>query len=117
MAGTESLLGRYGMRPGNNRGRTYLRSDHFLFQKGMVAVCIVSTQLVIKSLRQIKMGQSCTTGIFKKDGREFVFVPGDTVTLGWEQFAVGLNLSLIHISHRQVAHSQSHYLVIGQLRI
>ena len=32
-----------------------------------------------------------TTGIFKKDGREFVFVPGDTVTLGWEQFAVGLN--------------------------
>ena len=35
--------------------------------------------------------QSCTTGIFEKDGREFVFVPGDTVTLGWEQFAVGLN--------------------------
>ena len=27
----------------------------------------------------------------KQDGREFVFVPGDTVTLGWEQFAVGLN--------------------------
>ena len=38
-----------------------------------------------------RWGQSCTTGIFKKDGREFVFVPGDTVTLGWEQFAVGLN--------------------------
>ena len=37
-----------------------------------------------------RWGQSCTTGIFKKDGREFVFVPGDTVTLGWEQFAVGL---------------------------
>ena len=36
-------------------------------------------------------GQSCTTGIFEKDGREFVFVPGDTVTLGWERFAVGLN--------------------------
>ena len=36
-------------------------------------------------------GQNCTTGIFEKDGREFVFVPGDTVTLGWEQFAVGLN--------------------------
>ena len=36
-------------------------------------------------------GQSCTTGIFEKDGREFVFVPGDTVTLGWEQFAEGLN--------------------------
>ena len=27
-------------------------------------------------------GQNCTTGIFEKDGREFVFVPGDTVTLG-----------------------------------
>ena len=38
-----------------------------------------------------RWGQSCTTGVFKKDGREFVFVPGDTVTLGWERFAVGLN--------------------------
>ena len=38
-----------------------------------------------------RWGQSCTTGIFEKDGREFVFVPGDTVTLGWEQFAIGLN--------------------------
>ena len=38
-----------------------------------------------------RWGQSCTTGIFEKDGRKFVFVPGDTVTLGWEQFAVGLN--------------------------
>ena len=38
-----------------------------------------------------RWGQSCTTGIFQKDSREFVFVPGDTVTLGWEQFAVGLN--------------------------
>ena len=38
-----------------------------------------------------RWGQSCTTGVFEKDGREFVFVPGDTVTLGWEQFAVGLN--------------------------
>ena len=38
-----------------------------------------------------RWGQSCTTGIFEKDGREFVFVPGDTVTLGWDHFAVGLN--------------------------
>ena len=38
-----------------------------------------------------RWGQNCTTGIFEKDGREFVFVPGDTVTLGWEQFAVGLS--------------------------
>ena len=38
-----------------------------------------------------RWGQSCTTGLFKKENRAFVFVPGDTVTLGWEQFAVGLN--------------------------
>lgn len=38
-----------------------------------------------------RWGQSCTTGVFEKGGREFVFVPGDTVTLGWEQFAIGLN--------------------------
>ena len=38
-----------------------------------------------------RWGQSCTTGIFRKDSREFVFVPGDAVILGWEQFAVGLN--------------------------
>lgn len=38
-----------------------------------------------------RWGQSCTTGVFEKDGREFVFVPGDTVTLGWDHFAVGFN--------------------------
>lgn len=38
-----------------------------------------------------RWGQQGTTGIFQRDGREFVFVPGDTVTLGWKQFAVGLN--------------------------
>ena len=25
-------------------------------------------------------GQNCTIGVFEKDGWEFVFVPGDTVT-------------------------------------
>ena len=38
-----------------------------------------------------RWGQNCTTGIFEKDDREFVFVPGDTITLGWERFAVGLS--------------------------
>jgi hypothetical protein len=38
-----------------------------------------------------RWGQSCTTGVFGKDGREFVFVPGATVTLGWEQFTVGFD--------------------------
>ena len=38
-----------------------------------------------------RWGQSCATGVFEKDGREFVFVPGDTVTLGWDHFAAGLD--------------------------
>lgn len=38
-----------------------------------------------------RWGQRTTTGVFEKEGRTFVFVPGDTVTLGWENFAVGLN--------------------------
>lgn len=38
-----------------------------------------------------RWGQSCITGIFEKAGREFVFVPGDTVTLGWDRFVTGLN--------------------------
>lgn len=38
-----------------------------------------------------RWGQSCTTGVFEKDGRKLVFVPGDTVIAGWEQFAEGLD--------------------------
>ena len=38
-----------------------------------------------------RWGQSCTTGVFEKGGREFVFVPGDAVTLGWEGFVQGMD--------------------------
>lgn len=38
-----------------------------------------------------RWGQKSTTGIFEKNGKEFVFVPGDTVTLGWENFVTGLD--------------------------
>ena len=38
-----------------------------------------------------RWGQNCVTGVFERAGRAFVFVPGDTVTLGWERFAVGMN--------------------------
>lgn len=38
-----------------------------------------------------RWGQSCSTGVFEKGGREFVFVPGDTVTLGWEGFVQGMD--------------------------
>lgn len=38
-----------------------------------------------------RWGRSCTTGIFEKGSREFVFVPEDTVTIGWERFETGLD--------------------------
>ena len=38
-----------------------------------------------------RWGQSCTTGVFEKDGRELVFVPGGAITIGWEQFHEGLD--------------------------
>ena len=46
--------------------------------------------LTFKELYAFPEGQSCTTGLFEKGGREFVFVPGDTVTLGWEGFVHGM---------------------------
>lgn len=36
-------------------------------------------------------GWGVTTGVFEKDGAQFVFVPGDTVTIGWERFAEGMD--------------------------
>ena len=48
--------------------------------------------MTFRGLREFsRWGQSCTTGLFEKGGREFVFVPGDTVVLGWERFAVGMD--------------------------
>lgn len=39
--------------------------------------------LMFKGLQTFsRWGQSCTTGVFEKGGREFVFVPGNTITLG-----------------------------------
>lgn len=49
-------------------------------------------RLLFKGLQTFsRWGQSCTTGVFDKDGRELVFVPGNTITLGWEQFHEGLD--------------------------
>ncbi|MCI8401830.1 MAG: hypothetical protein HFI38_07045 [Lachnospiraceae bacterium] len=48
--------------------------------------------LLFKGLQPFsRWGQGCTTGVFEKDGRELVFVPGNTITLGWEQFSEGLD--------------------------
>lgn len=38
-----------------------------------------------------RFGQSTETGVFVYQEREFVFVPGGTVTLGWDAFAVGMD--------------------------
>ena len=46
--------------------------------------------------------QSCTTGLFEKGGREFVFVPGDTVILGWEGFIQGMDRKLEEIGWESV---------------
>ena len=37
-----------------------------------------------------RWGRSTATGVFERDSAEFVFVPGDTVTLGWAGFSEGL---------------------------
>ena len=38
-----------------------------------------------------KWGRETHTGCFTGRGGEFVFVPGDTVTLGWQEFAQGMD--------------------------
>ena len=51
-----------------------------------------TNSLLFKGLQTFsRWGQSCTTGVFVKDSRELVFVPGNTITLGWEQFSEGLD--------------------------
>lgn len=41
--------------------------------------------------RFFRWGNGITTGVFEKDGMEFSFVPGDTVTIGWDRFVVGID--------------------------
>lgn len=38
-----------------------------------------------------RFGRSTDTAVYALDGSEFVFVPGDTVTLGWDSFADGFD--------------------------
>ena len=38
-----------------------------------------------------RWGQTIHTACFRRAGGEFVFVPGDTVTLGWESFVQGMD--------------------------
>lgn len=36
-------------------------------------------------------GWGLTTGLFQRDGAQFAFVPGDTVTIGWDRFVQGMD--------------------------
>jgi Uncharacterized conserved protein len=38
-----------------------------------------------------RFGMQTDTAAYECDGREFVFVPGNTVTLGWESYAIGMD--------------------------
>lgn len=38
-----------------------------------------------------RWGQQTTTGLFECEGKEFVFVPGDEITIGWDTFAEGFD--------------------------
>lgn len=48
-----------------------------------------------------KYGIDLQTAIYNYKGREFVFVPGDEVTLGWESFAEGMD----EITRKELEHS------------
>ncbi|WP_336783921.1 hypothetical protein [Paenibacillus illinoisensis] len=57
---------------------------------GMIALCPAGMEYI--GLRTFeRFGQRTETGLFLHAGREFVFVPGDRVTLGWNQWQDGMN--------------------------
>ncbi|RKN86307.1 SUMF1/EgtB/PvdO family nonheme iron enzyme [Paenibacillus ginsengarvi] len=54
------------------------------------------TGLMFKRLESFeRFGMRTETAVYELDGAEFVFVPGDTVTLGWESFADGLDVDTL----------------------
>lgn len=56
----------------------------------MIALCPAGMEYIgIRTFE--RFGQRTETGIFMHAGREFVFVPGDRVTLGWSQWQDGMN--------------------------
>ena len=74
-------------------GRNYLLEHAERIERGLMKKLATCYDMIFLDLHTFdRRGQSCTTGVFGKNGQEFVFVPGDTaVTLGWERFSIGLN--------------------------
>ncbi|MGG4131939.1 hypothetical protein ABEW19_27170 [Paenibacillus illinoisensis] len=57
---------------------------------GMIALCPAGMEYIgVRTFE--RFGQRTETGLFLHAGREFVFVPGDRVTLGWNQWQDGMN--------------------------
>lgn len=57
---------------------------------GMIALCPAGMEYIgVRTFE--RFGQRTESGIFMHAGREFVFVPGDHVTLGWSQWQDGMN--------------------------
>ena len=57
-------------------------------KRGLMEDVAARTSMAFQRLETFfHWGWGVTTGVFEKDGAQFVFVPGDTVTIGWERFA------------------------------
>ncbi|MDR2905925.1 MAG: formylglycine-generating enzyme family protein [Helicobacteraceae bacterium] len=75
-----------------------------LYRKVYDALSLADRETLLRSLTKIdtrfgflrfekflRFGMQTDTAVYLCNGREFVFVPGDTVTLGWENFTVGMD--------------------------
>lgn len=61
-------------------------------KRGLMEDVAARTSMAFQRLETFfHWGWGVTTGVFEKDGAQFVFVPGDTVTIGWERFAEGMD--------------------------
>ncbi|MEO2205990.1 hypothetical protein ABGV42_19865 [Paenibacillus pabuli] len=58
--------------------------------RGMIALCPSGMEYIGVRMFE-RFGQRTETGVFLHAGREFVFVPGDRVTLGWNRWQDGMN--------------------------
>lgn len=61
-------------------------------KRSLMETVAARTGFALKRLETFShWGWGVTTGVFGRDGAEFVFVPGAAVTIGWERFAEGMD--------------------------